>query len=227
MNARLITDNTQDEAILAHALRLTGIKVTINHTVRDALMSWPEVPGDLIVTAVRTSAPVTLVREIREAVIVPLIVIVDGIDEDTHVDLVNAGADWVIERPYNVRLLIAYAKAMFRRGGGAPRDTLPSLHYDEVQLNPANRTVRVSGRSPQRLSQLEFRLLHTLMLHQGQVLPTETIVEHVWGYTGDGDRSLVRGLINRLRMKIEPNPNNPLYIRTVPRVGYIFGDDNG
>ncbi len=78
---------------------------------------------------------------------------------------------------------------------------------------------------PLRLSQLEFRLLHTLMVHQGQILPTETIVEHVWGYDGEGDRSLVRGLINRLRVKIEPNPNSPQYIRTIPRIGYTFGPE--
>ena len=63
------------------------------------------------------------------------------------------------------------------------------------------------------------------MVHQGQILPTETIVEHVWGYDGEGDRSLVRGLINRLRVKIEPNPNSPQYIRTIPRIGYAFGPE--
>ena len=103
---------------------------------------------------------------------------------------------------------------------------MPTLRYEDVQLDPASRTVRVGEGRPQRLSQLEFRLLHTLMVHRRQVLPTETIVEHVWGYSGEGDRSLVRGLVNRLRMKIESNPNNPQYIRTVSRVGYTFGDED-
>ena len=63
---------------------------------------------------------------------------------------------------------------------------------------------------------------HTLMIHREQVVPTETLVEHVWGYDGEGDRELVRGLVSRLRAKIEPNPRYPHYVITVPGVGYAL-----
>jgi DNA-binding response OmpR family regulator len=66
----------------------------------------------------------------------------------------------------------------------------------------------------QRLTHLEFRLLYTLMVNQGQIIPTETIVEHVWGYTGDGDRDLIRGLVSRLRAKVETDPRSPRWILT-------------
>jgi DNA-binding response OmpR family regulator len=56
----------------------------------------------------------------------------------------------------------------------------------------------------------------------GQVLPTDTIVERVWGYGGRGDQELVRGLISRLRAKVEADSQNPSYILTVPDVGYSF-----
>ena len=52
-------------------------------------------------------------------------------------------------------------------------------------------------------------------------MPTETLVEHV-GVRGDGDRELVRGLVSRLRAKIEPDPRNPHYIVTVAGIGYTF-----
>lgn len=224
MNARLITDNAQDEAVLIHALRLAGLKTSVSHSIDELNQSWTLQPDDVLVIALRCQTPVAQVRDIRRIAPAPLIVIADRVSEDDHVGMVDAGADWVMERPYSVRLLIAYAKALLRRSAGVVRDTLPTLRYEEIRLNPANRTVSVGADAPQRLSQLEYRLLHTLMVHQGQVLPTETIVEHVWGYTGEGDRSLVRGLINRLRTKIEPNPNNPQYIRTIPRIGYTFGD---
>ncbi|MCB0074582.1 MAG: response regulator transcription factor [Caldilineaceae bacterium] len=225
MNARLITDNAQDEAILTHALRLAGLKTNVSHHIEELDQSWPLQPDDILVVAVRSQTPLAQVRHIRGAVQAPLIMIVERMDEDDHVAMIDAGADWVFQRPYSVRVLIAYTKALLRRAASSGRDALPTLRYEEIRLNPANRTVSVGAGAPQRLSQLEYRLLHTLMVHQGQVLPTETIVEHVWGYTGDGDRSLVRGLINRLRMKIEPNPNSPQYIRTIPRIGYTFGDD--
>jgi DNA-binding response OmpR family regulator len=60
------------------------------------------------------------------------------------------------------------------------------------------------------------------MLNRGQVLPTEIIVEKVWGYTTEDNRDLVRGLVSRLRHKIEPNPDKPIYLETHPGIGYRF-----
>ena len=53
-------------------------------------------------------------------------------------------------------------------------------------------------------------------------LPTEQIVEQVWGYSGEGNRDLVRGLVQRLRSKVEPEPRNPRYVLTEPGIGYYF-----
>jgi DNA-binding response OmpR family regulator len=63
------------------------------------------------------------------------------------------------------------------------------------------------------------------MIHSGQILPTETIVEQVWGYSGKGDKDLVRGLVRRLRAKIEVDPRHPQRILTAPGVGYSFASD--
>jgi DNA-binding response OmpR family regulator len=60
------------------------------------------------------------------------------------------------------------------------------------------------------------------MNHIEQIIPTETIVEHVWGYAGEGNRELVRGLVQRLRSKIEPDPHQPRYILTESGIGYYF-----
>ena len=224
MNALLLTDQRQDENILANALRLAGLSVAIEHELKAVLTKPIERPPDLILVALRISDPLSIVRGLRRLAICPLIIVVDIVTEDLHVTMVDAGADWVIVRPYNIRLLIAYTQALLRRSPTVSRAALPVLQHEIVKLDPAKRTVRVGDELPQRLSQLEFRLLHTLLEHQGQVLPTDTIVEHVWGYTGDGDRSLVRGLVNRLRSKVEQNPNSPKYIRTVSGIGYSFGD---
>jgi DNA-binding response OmpR family regulator len=60
------------------------------------------------------------------------------------------------------------------------------------------------------------------MTHPGQIIPTENIVEHVWGYSGEGNRELVRGLVQRLRSKVEPEPHHPRYILTELGIGYYF-----
>ncbi len=88
-----------------------------------------------------------------------------------------------------------------------------------LKLNPSSRIVTIEGQPDKRLTHLEFRLLHTLMVNRDLVLPTDTIVDKVWGYTS-GDRDLVRGLISRLRYKIEPDPRQPRFIITEPGLGY-------
>ena len=68
----------------------------------------------------------------------------------------------------------------------------------------------------------ESRLLHLLITHTGQVLTTDMIIERVWGYDEAGDSGLVKTHIRHLRQKVEPDPNSPQYIMTVPGVGYTF-----
>ena len=73
-----------------------------------------------------------------------------------------------------------------------------------------------------RLTPTESRLLHLLLTHSGQVLTTDVIVERVWGYDDAGDTGLVKTHIRHLRQKVEPEPNAPQFIVTVPGVGYTF-----
>jgi DNA-binding response OmpR family regulator len=72
------------------------------------------------------------------------------------------------------------------------------------------------------LTQLEFRLLYVLLTNAGRIHSAESLVEQVWGYNGEGNRELVRGLVQRLRGKVENDPRNPKYILTEPGVGYYF-----
>jgi DNA-binding response OmpR family regulator len=72
------------------------------------------------------------------------------------------------------------------------------------------------------LTNLEFRVLHLLMSHPGQVLPAGLIVDRVWGYAGGGDSVLLKNVIYRLRRKIEPDAGEPRYLQTVAGEGYVF-----
>jgi DNA-binding response OmpR family regulator len=116
---------------------------------------------------------------------------------------------------------------MLRRAGSVPLLALPKLEVSGLALDPTDRTVQVGTYPGRRLTHLEFRLLYTLMTHPGQVLPNDTIVDRVWGYSDQGDRELVRGLISRLRAKVEPEPQRPRYIHTVAGVGYTFRLEEG
>ncbi|HIP70322.1 MAG TPA: response regulator transcription factor, partial [Anaerolineae bacterium] len=130
--------------------------------------------------------------------------------------------DLVLQRPISPRILSRYARIFLRRGGSVPVSLLSPVQISAVQLDPNTRTVTTPNQGTKRLTPLEFRLLYLLMSNPGQVIPLETIIERVWGYSGDGNRELVRGLVRRLRRKIEPNPAHPQYIFNHPGLGYRF-----
>ena len=222
MYALLLAQDPDEKAVLSIVLQRAGLAVTTSNDLKRALRTWPERPADLILLALGDDDPLTDVRRIRTETTVPVAVIISQVREETHYGLLEAGADLVILRPFSARLLIAQVRALLRRAGGVPLSSLPTLTLADLTLNPATRTVQVTNQPSRRLTHLEFRLLYTLMIHRDQVLSTETIVEQVWGYTGQGDKELVRGLVRRLRTKVEPDPGNPRYILTIPGLGYSF-----
>jgi DNA-binding response OmpR family regulator len=139
--------------------------------------------------------------------------------------LLQNGVDVILDRPVSSQVLGAQVQALLRRSAAIPSFVLPTLSLNEITLDPSARTVAVSGKETCRLTQLEFRLLYTLMTNRGQVVPLDVLVERVWGYTGGGSRDLVRGLVSRLRRKIEPDPENAHFLETIPGVGYRFTVD--
>jgi DNA-binding response OmpR family regulator len=221
MYALLIAQNPDERALLSLALQRAGVAVTTASELERAMRSWWDRPADLILLAIGGDA-IAQARRIRTETEVPLVAIVDETREDVHYDLLQSGTDLVITRPYSARLLIAQLRALLRRAGNVPLSSLPTLSLGGLTLDPAARTVQIEDQPPRRLTHLEFRLLYTLMTHPGQTLSSELLVERVWGYTGQGDRDLVRGLVSRLRAKVEPEPRTPCYIVTLPGVGYSF-----
>lgn len=225
MYALLIADDPDETAVLSLVLQRAGLASTATSDLTRAMQNWSARPADLVAAALAEPDPLLQVQRIRTESEVPLVLVVDPIDERRHYALLDSGADLVVTRPYSTRLLIAQVKALLRRAGGVPMFSLPSLSIAGLTLDPATRTVETPDREPSRLTHLEFRLLYTLMIHRGQILPVDAIVERVWGYSDQGDRELVRGLVSRLRAKIETDPRNPRYILTMPGMGYRFGEE--
>lgn len=223
MQAILVTRDNDEREILNLILRHTGVAVAMTPELDRVTANWLERPADIIV--VSTSDSIELVQSIqavRAVTEVPLLIITEPLEERQLCDLLQAGADLVLARPVAPRVLAQYTRTLLRRAGGVPSFVLPQLDLSEIQLDPATRTVTVNRQEPQRLTQLEFRLLYVLMTNREHVVPAEIIVERVWGYTGEGNRDLVRGLISRVRRKVEPNPDSPRFIQTIPGTGYRF-----
>lgn len=224
MQAMLFSPHLEEASVLTLLLQRVGFNVRTVHNLDQSVDAWPEQPADFVLITLPEDIPKALkhIEQVRLHTVIPICIISDPINESLQVDILEAGADVVILRPYGVRFLHAQIKALLRRSAGIPFFSLPTLTQKDVVLDPSIRTVKVGDNQAKRLTQLEFRLLYTLMTNVGQIMPTDQIVEHVWGYSGEGNRELVRGLVQRLRSKVEPEPRKPEYILTEPGIGYYF-----
>jgi DNA-binding response OmpR family regulator len=222
MYALLIAQDPDDTAIFSVALQRAGLAVITSKDLEQAWQNWLERPTDLIFVSLPDHSPQDIVRRVRVEARVPLVLAVTSADERLHCELLNLGADLVVVPPVSIKLLIAQAKVLIRRTNTVPTFSLPTLSAAGLTLDPTTRTIEIEGKPSQRLTHLEFRLLYTLMINRGQIVPTDSIVEHVWGYTGRGDRDLIRGLVSRLRAKVETDPRKPQWILTASGIGYSF-----
>lgn len=222
MRALLIADDLEERDFLSFALRHAGLQ-TIKVTEPAAAMTDPmENPYDVIILCVSAEEGLPVAQKIRETRHTPLHLIANKLSEQLHADFLDTGVDCVLERPVSLKLFIRYTKMLLKRSGSIPMTMLAPLRSDPISLDPATRTVAVNGGEPEQLTQLEFRLLYVLMTNMGQVVPIDELVERVWGYSGDGNRDLVRGLVRRVRRKIEPTKKSPHFIHNLPGVGYRF-----
>jgi DNA-binding response OmpR family regulator len=152
--------------------------------------------------------------------------------KSTEVDRVlglEMGADDYLTKPFSVLELTARVKALFRRvdalAGGA-KETVQVISCDGLELDIERRAVTLRG-SAVELTAREFDLLLHFARHPGRVYTRDQLLDQVWGYHHSGYEHTVNSHINRLRAKIETNPQEPEFILTVWGVGYKFKDESG
>jgi DNA-binding response OmpR family regulator len=226
MFALLVATDSDEAAILTVVLQRAGFGVRLLQELDRLTSSWKDQSSELILISLRHGYPAnklaSQVNTLRAQSEVPIIVIAHFFDEDVQINLLDNGVDLCVSRPYSARMLIARLRALLRRVREAPSFRPVALTVSGFTLDPATHTVQIRESELIRLTQLEYRLLYTFMLHPGQVIPAANLIEYVWGFNGQGGRDLVRGLVRRLRNKIEICPAEPDFIRSVPGVGYVF-----
>ncbi len=221
-NALLLAPNIEERDHFSYVLRHMGLQSANHAEAERALQLLLERAFDLLVICTKTAEMLPIINEARERTHVPILLIADSLTEDEHCAYLDHGVDCVLQRPISMRLFDRYARMLLKRSGSIPAAVLSTITADGLALNPNERTVTVDDNAPLHLTQLEFRLIYVLMTHAEQVIPTEELVERVWGYGGTGDRDLVRGLVRRLRKKIDPEAKSPRFIHNLPGVGYRF-----
>lgn len=161
----------------------------------------------------------TVCRQIREASQVPVVMLTAKGDTEDIVRGLDGGADDYVVKPFKVAELVARVRAHLR---SRREEALDVIELGELTIDVTGHQVRRSGELV-ALTPLEFDLLSTLARRPWRVFTREELLNDIWGYQYTSDTRLVNVHVQRLRAKIEPDPDQPRYVITVRGVGYRAG----
>lgn len=161
-----------------------------------------------------------VVRRIREWSRVPIIVVSARDDEHAKVAALDLGADDYLTKPFGMNELLARLRVALRHSNSGPL-TETSIRFGDVELDLARRRVMRAG-AELHLTPTQYDLLRLLVVNAERVLTQRQMLREVWGPGYEDDAQTLRVFIGQLRRKIEPDPTQPLYIRTEIGVGYRF-----
>ena len=161
-------------------------------------------------------------RRIREFSLVPVVLLTakgEPVDKLRGFDM---GADDYLTKPFSPPELLARVRAVLRRTQqGAPSGAPSMVQCGDLTIDLLRRRVLVSE-EPVKLTKTEFDLLQQLAVHRGKVLSHTELLTKVWGAEYRDDRDYLFAYIHHLRRKLEPNPEQPVYIRSEPGFGYVL-----
>jgi len=151
---------------------------------------------------------------------IPIIMLTARGQEVDKVVGLELGADDYVTKPFSIRELLARVKAVLRRSSVVPKDQ-DRRSFGEVEVDLRKCRVLKSGKAID-ISSKEFELLKYFIVHCGETLSRDRLLEDVWGYDNYPTTRTVDTHLVRLRQKLEPNPDQPQYFLTVHGTGYRF-----
>jgi len=219
----LIDDDVKLCGLLKTYLSGHGFKLDVSNTVRDGLRQMRNQDYDVVLLDIMLpdGDGLEVCKKIRIDSTVPIIMLTArGADEDKIIGL-ELGADDYLAKPFNPRELVARMKAVLRRKGAATESSFKAIEFEDFYLNAANQKVLIKGKEIE-LTSAEFRLLKVLASNPGKVFTRERLMDLVQGRDFDGIDRSIDVHISRIRNKIEPDPRNPRWIKTIWGTGYRF-----
>lgn len=225
----VVDDSLQTLKLLRFLLEDEGYEVVVASNSRLARQILESPPGPVSLVILDVIMPgldgFDLLQQIRqEGETVPIIMLSAKGEPEARAEGLRMGADDYVAKPFDPTELLARVAAVLRRAKSAPSmsESQPVLRLGDVELDASRLKVRTTSGREADLTPTETKLLHCLMRNAGRVLTRDALINQVWDYDYDGNNNTVDVYIRRLRQKVESDPNDPRYIRTVRGAGYVF-----
>jgi DNA-binding response OmpR family regulator len=221
----MVADNNYELVdMLSYWLKQNRYEVVRAFDSEQAIKNWRQTLPDLVIIDIQMLQGVggdiyQKLRSQTHSMIVPLTT--TEVSDAEMRSLQLDGKNYLC-KPFTPRQLLALVKTLLRcspRQEVSPR--MPMVTVGTITLDASRHEVLREGKKV-RLTPTESRLLQVFMMHAGQILPLEVILNHIKGYDHAGERDLVKTHVRHLRQKVERDASNPEFILTVLGVGYTF-----
>ncbi|NIM96380.1 MAG: response regulator [Anaerolineales bacterium] len=222
MTILVVDDEPAIVDVLTYNLEKAHYRVLVARNGEEAIDQARHEKPDLIILDLMLPGldGLEVCRILRREGDLPIIMLTARDEEVDRVVGLELGADDYVVKPFSVRELMARVKTVLRRTRAVPTESKPMLVVNGFTLDTVRHEANWKG-TPLPLSALEFELLHTFMIHPGQVLTRDQLLDQVWGYSYTGDLRVVDTGIKRLRHKLRAvEPEAAECLVTVRGVGY-------
>lgn len=214
----IVEDNKEIAGLLCDFLRKENYTVSVAETGEKALALWEKYGAKLIVLDIMLPGMdgFALCSKIRETSNTHILIASAKVEKSDKLKGLNLGADDYIEKPYDVDILIAKIKGIFKR-----KYAQEEMVEGNLRLNTVQQSLYVDGGQVD-VTEKEFELLKLLMENKGVTLKKEYLFNAVWGSDSESELQTLTVHIKWLREKIEEDPKKPKHIITEWGVGYRF-----
>jgi two-component system KDP operon response regulator KdpE len=216
----IVDDEPPIRRFLKTSLSAQGYRVIEADSGAAALKQMVEGKPDLVVLdlGLPDMNGLEVIRAIRKASDVPIVVLSVRGDEQSKVAALDLGADDYVTKPFGMEELIARLRTAIRHRFQA-KGEVPVFVLGDISVDLVRRLVKRKGEEV-RLSPKEYDLLKTLVVNAGKVLTHRHLLTEVWGPAHTEDAQYLRVFVRNLRHKLEADPARPALILTEPGVGY-------
>ena len=214
----IVEDNKELALLLCDFLRAENYTVSVAESGEKALSLYEKYGARLIVLDIMLPGAdgFAVCSKIREQSDTPIIIVSAKTEKGDKLNGLIIGADDYIEKPYDIDILLAKIRGIFKR-----RYALDEITDGNIRLDKIGRTAYINNVKTE-LTAKEFELLLLLVENKGKVLNKEYLFSRIWGSDSFSEPQTLTVHIKRLRQKIEADPKNPQKLLTVWGVGYKY-----